>query len=401
MTHHGNLDETILVLDHHAAAAAMSADMKGEEKIKRPMNAFMLWSKQRRREISKTDPTIHNAQISKLLGEEWKVLPVEQKQPFLKESQKLMVKHKREHPNYRYKPRKSKQERGSGVRAFVSKPYDILPSQTKPYVKYTSPGKHNDMVLDEEPPHLPLPPPPSVMTGNKHQPFMYYRAYRECRIPGCYDCEYQRPSYRHHSMLSPPPPSYYCRDEAAKYESNYIKKHHHQSHCHCCSPSTLPPPPLPYISYRNSPPSPTSHAASKKRSSSFTVESLMKQHNTTYNDHRYRHHDSRPYTHARPLSTSSSPASPASLRDGYSTLGFDHHDDSGDQPIVVLPVAYGDSDTSSGKDTTNDNTDSYKNSPTTAGSGGSGQNSPTSSHSSLFSHDLQKEKVDDDDDFVN
>ena len=142
-----SLSETMVVLDnnndHHNDNDEDKAD-----KIKRPMNAFMLWSKLRRREISKNDPTIHNAQISKLLGEEWKVLPLEEKQPFLTESQKLMVKHKREHPNYRYKPRKNKQERptsGSGgnngtnggdidgTGTYNHKTY-VLPTQVKPHL---------------------------------------------------------------------------------------------------------------------------------------------------------------------------------------------------------------------------------------------------------------------------
>ena len=80
-------------------------------KIKRPMNAFMLWSKKRRLEISKSEVNLHNSEISKILGKEWKTLKQDEKMPFIRKSEKLMVKHKIENPDYRYKPRKKKQEK--------------------------------------------------------------------------------------------------------------------------------------------------------------------------------------------------------------------------------------------------------------------------------------------------
>ena len=83
---------------------------QGEKRpqVKRPMNAFMLWSKEKRRKISSVDPSLHNSHISKILGEEWKTLPLNEKDPYIKESKTLMEKHKVEHPNYHYKPRQNK-----------------------------------------------------------------------------------------------------------------------------------------------------------------------------------------------------------------------------------------------------------------------------------------------------
>ena len=81
-----------------------------QEYIKRPMNAFMLWSKQRRGKLAKENPNIKNPEISKMLGEEWRKMSEEEKQPFVGEAQRLKSEHKLNHPDYRYKPRRKKQK---------------------------------------------------------------------------------------------------------------------------------------------------------------------------------------------------------------------------------------------------------------------------------------------------
>ncbi|XP_044751768.1 transcription factor Sox-14-like [Coccinella septempunctata] len=80
--------------------------------IKRPMNAFMVWSRIRRRQITNEYPRLHNSEISKLLGAEWKMLGEAQKKPFIDEAKRLRSQHMLDHPNYKYRPRrKSKLER--------------------------------------------------------------------------------------------------------------------------------------------------------------------------------------------------------------------------------------------------------------------------------------------------
>ncbi|KAI1703163.1 HMG (high mobility group) box domain-containing protein [Ditylenchus destructor] len=79
---------------------------KSARHIKRPMNAFMVWSQIQRRLICQIQPDLHNAQISKHLGSQWKALPAEEKQQFYDEAERLRLLHKEEYPDYKYQPRK-------------------------------------------------------------------------------------------------------------------------------------------------------------------------------------------------------------------------------------------------------------------------------------------------------
>ncbi|OJD17333.1 hypothetical protein AJ78_02571 [Emergomyces pasteurianus Ep9510] len=77
-----------------------------DPKIPRPRNAFILFRQHFQAAVVAQNPGLANPEISKIIGEKWRTLPVESKQDWKNLAEEEKARHQQQYPDYRYQPRR-------------------------------------------------------------------------------------------------------------------------------------------------------------------------------------------------------------------------------------------------------------------------------------------------------
>ncbi|NXD22270.1 SOX30 factor, partial [Spelaeornis formosus] len=133
-----NVPLTILPSDSGMPDTPFSKTKSG--RVKRPMNAFMVWARIHRAAVAKANPGANNAEISVQLGLEWSKLTEEQKQPYYEEANKIKLRHREEFPGWVYQPNKKKSSLLPGSTGFSGTSQSTITTNPAGTLSFSSPA---------------------------------------------------------------------------------------------------------------------------------------------------------------------------------------------------------------------------------------------------------------------
>ncbi|KAF7966372.1 hypothetical protein HWV62_38921 [Athelia sp. TMB] len=95
---------------------------------KRPMNAFMIFARRRRPQVSADNQSMRTGEISKILSKEWNAMEMVDKQFYLDQAKQLKDTFNSKYPDYVYRRRPNNSRRKRGAIAGGMKTLDHLSS---------------------------------------------------------------------------------------------------------------------------------------------------------------------------------------------------------------------------------------------------------------------------------
>ncbi|KAJ7062162.1 hypothetical protein C8F01DRAFT_125836 [Mycena amicta] len=103
--------------DDESNAALTSQTLNADGTPKRPMNAFMIFARRRRPQVSAENQSMRTGDISKILSQEWKSMPPTEKQFYQNQAKLLKENFNSKYPDYVYKrrPNNSRKKRKPDV----------------------------------------------------------------------------------------------------------------------------------------------------------------------------------------------------------------------------------------------------------------------------------------------
>lgn len=98
-------------LDDDPNASLTSQSLNPDGTPKRPMNAFMIFARRRRPQVSAENQSMRTGEISKILSREWNVMDTSEKQFYLDQAKQLKDTFNQKYPDYVYKRRPNNSRR--------------------------------------------------------------------------------------------------------------------------------------------------------------------------------------------------------------------------------------------------------------------------------------------------
>jgi len=112
---YADIHKTDADIEEEANVALTSQALNPDGTPKRPMNAFMIFARRRRPQVSSENQAMRTGQISKLLSKEWISMPSHEKQFYLEQAKQLKDTFNTKYPDYVYRrrPNNSRKRRRS------------------------------------------------------------------------------------------------------------------------------------------------------------------------------------------------------------------------------------------------------------------------------------------------